>query len=144
MRNRRRRYAGCLILSVSFLKFPPELFGKHVDLQKHTQLATIHLDDIHVKVDSVRSSSILSVIQCALASPYVEELVFSLRSFHTVFVDNLRWDHIDDILWSKQSLQHLVFCIYGWESLRDVQEALTIRLPRSSLRLASTFRVTVE
>ncbi|KAJ6584443.1 hypothetical protein B0H19DRAFT_1105080 [Mycena capillaripes] len=119
-----------------------ELFGKHVDLQKHTQLTTFRLDDIHVaEMNSIRSLSMLSAIRCALAGPHVEELVFHLRSFHTSFLDSLRWDHIDDLLSSPQldSLRRVEFCLNLWESLSDVQEALTKRLPRSCARLTIIF-----
>jgi hypothetical protein len=105
-------------------------------------LTTIRVDDIEpYNMNSNPPSSMLTTIQCALTSPHLRELVFSLLSYHEVYLDNLQWDEIDKTLSSTQldSLKKVEFCVDGWSVLDDAREAVTERLPQSCARHTVVF-----
>ncbi|KAF7357437.1 hypothetical protein MSAN_01339700 [Mycena sanguinolenta] len=121
-----------------------ELLFKHLDLRKHMRLTSFRVDDID---DSDRPSAILYAIQCALRSPHLEELVFSLTVQSEMQLrTKLQWEQIDDILSSRSSrldsFQVLVSLGQGkfrvgrwhWDGYYDDTEIFTTLLPRCHAR----------
>ncbi|KAJ7258712.1 hypothetical protein B0H12DRAFT_1109213 [Mycena haematopus] len=74
-----------------------------LDLQKHTRLTSFHVDV--ALIDTERSLTMLYALRCALYSPNLEELGFSLAGALSEehLRTQLRWDEIDDILSSRSS-----------------------------------------
>ncbi|KAJ7037698.1 hypothetical protein C8F04DRAFT_1256577 [Mycena alexandri] len=120
-----------------------ERFDTHVDLQHQTQLTTFHLEDLGFpNVDSLTN---LSMVKCALASPNLTKIVFSLSLYSAEQLDILRWDELDVLLSSARldCLQMVKFqVVWGRHCdsglLREVEEVVTKRLARSCARFTVT------
>ncbi|KAJ7162973.1 hypothetical protein C8R46DRAFT_1102080 [Mycena filopes] len=117
-----------------------ELAGIHFDLRNATQLTTFYFDEILPGVP--KPTTVLSTVKCALASPSLTNIIFSLSSYWKEDLEAFPWRELDAILSSApvDTLQTVEFRVRGavhrpLDFFQMVEEFAMKSLPRSGVRL---------